>query len=194
MAADRDNDNNDKTVVTINWNEVINQDTRSIDDADLGKVKGLYEPFMVIEKGTINKEKLYIPKSLIEKYFAGVLYLRITEQEAKDNYTRESPPTEEEIKQIETITENRIMASRRGNIEIMEQEGAEEEEGEEEEQRLHPKSEEEEIIKKLKHAASELKDILVSGAKVAKEKIRGRKRCCRRKDKRTTRSSRRKKS
>ena len=68
MAADKDNDNNDKTVVTINWNEVINQDTRSIDDADLGKVKGLYEPFMVIEKGTINKEKLYIPKSLIEKY------------------------------------------------------------------------------------------------------------------------------
>ena len=73
MAADRDNDNNDKTVVTINWNEVINQDTRSIDDADLGKVKGLYEPFVVIEKGTINKEKLYIPKSLIEKYSAGVL-------------------------------------------------------------------------------------------------------------------------
>ena len=173
MAADKDNDNNDKTVVTINWNEVINQDTRSIDDADLGKVKGLYEPFMVIEKGTINKEKLYIPKSLIEKYFAGVLYLRITEQEAKDIYTRESPPTEEEIKQIETITENRIMASRRGKIEITEQEGAQEGEGEEEEQRpLRPKSEEEEIIKKLKHAASELKDILVSGAKVAKEKIK----------------------
>ena len=83
MAADKDNDNNDKTVVTINWNEVINQDTRSIDDADLGKVKGLYELFMCIEKGTINKEKLYIPKSLIEKYFAGVLYLRITEQEQR---------------------------------------------------------------------------------------------------------------
>ena len=139
MAADRDNDNNDKTVVTINWNEVINQDTRSMDDADLGKVKGLYEPFVVIEKGTINKEKLYIPKSLIEKYSTGVLYLRITEQEAKDTYTRESPPTEEEIKQIETITENRIMASRRGNIEIMEQGGAEEDEGKEEEQRLQPK-------------------------------------------------------
>ena len=137
MAADRDddNDNNDKTVVTINWNEIINQDTRSIDDADLGKVKGLYEPFLVIEKGTINKEKLYVPKSLIEKYSAGVLYLRITEQEAKDTYTRESPPTEEEIKQIETITESRIMASRRGNIEITEQGGVEEAEGKEEEQR-----------------------------------------------------------
>ena len=95
---------------------------------------------MVIERGTINKEKLYIPKSLIEKYSAGVLYLCITEQEAKDTYTRESPPTEEEIKQIETITENRIMASRRGNIEITEQGGVEEAEGKEEEQRpLHQK-------------------------------------------------------
>ena len=100
------------------------------------------------------------------------MYLRITEQEAKDTYTRESPPTEEEIKQIETITESRIMASRRGNIEIAEQGGVEEAEGKEEEQRpLRTNSKEEEIIKKLKHAASELKDILISGAKVAKEKI-----------------------
>ena len=129
---------------------------------------------MVIEKGTINKEKLYIPKSLIEKYFAGVLYLRITEQEAKDIYTRESPPTEEEIKQIETITENRIMASRRGKIEITEQEGARRRGRRRRGTTTTSvqRSEEEEIIKKLKHAASELKDILVSGAKVAKEKIK----------------------
>ena len=115
MAADKDNNNNSNPVATINWYDIINQDTRSIDDADLGKVKGLYEPLIVIEKGTINKEKLYIPKSVIEKYSVNVLYLGITEQEAKDIYTQESPPTEDEIKQIETITENRILASRRNN-------------------------------------------------------------------------------
>lgn len=161
MAADRDNSN---TIATINWNDIIKQDTRSVDDVDLGKVKGLYEPFIVIERGTINKEKLYIPKSFIEKYSAGVLYLRITEQEARDTYTRKSPPTEDEIKQIETITENRIIAPRRSKIEITQQEG--------EEQRQRPKNKEEEIIKKLKQAANELKDILISGAKVAKEKIK----------------------
>jgi hypothetical protein len=159
--------NNNNTITSINWNDIIDQDTRSIDDADLGKVKGLYEPFMVIERGTINKEKLYIPKSLIEKYSDDVLYLSITEQEAKDTYTRESPPTEDEIRQIETITENRILASRRNKIEITEQQGA----GQVKKQRQHPKSEEEEIVKKLKQAANELKDLLISGAKVAKEKI-----------------------
>jgi hypothetical protein len=171
MAADNNNNNNNNntnnnTIATINWYDIINQDTRSIDDVYLGKVKGLYEPLIVIEKGTINKEKLYIPKSVIEKYSANILYLGITEQEAKNIYTRESPPSADEIKQIETITENRILASRRNNIETTEQQKAEVKK-----QRQHPKSEEEEIIKKLKQAASELKDLLISGAKVAKEKI-----------------------
>ena len=169
MAADKDNNNNNSNpVATINWYDIINQDTRSIDDADLGKVKGLYEPLIVIEKGTINKEKLYIPKSVIEKYSANILYLGITEQEAKDIYTRESPPSADEIKQIETITENRILASRRNNIETTEQR----EDGDVKKQRQQPKSEEEEIIKKLKYAATELKDLLISGANVAKEKIK----------------------
>ena len=96
------------------------------------------------------------------------MYLGITEQEAKDIYTRESPPSADEIKQIETITENRILASRRNNIETTEQR----EDGDVKKQRQQPKSEEEEIIKKLKYAATELKDLLISGANVAKEKIK----------------------
>jgi hypothetical protein len=161
-------DNNNTNIANINWNEVLKQDTRSLDDVYLGKVKGLYEPLIVIEKGTINKEKLYIPKSVIEKYSANILYLGITEQEAKDIYTRESPPSADEIKQIETITENRILTSRRNNIETAEQR----EDGDVKKQRQQPKSEEEEIIKKLKYAATELKDLLISGANVAKEKIK----------------------
>jgi hypothetical protein len=193
MGSDKGDDN---TLATINWNDVIKQDTRSIDDVDMGRVKGLFEPFIVIERGTISKEKFYIPKSLIEKYDAGVLYFGITEQEAKDNYMRESPPTEDEVKHIETITEKRGGGSRK-DIEIAEQG----ENGEEEEEQRRPKTEEkkmmvvkkskelkeklatsttsistpeideEEIIKKVKQAASELKDIILSGAKVAREKI-----------------------
>ena len=85
------------------------------------------------------------------------MYLSITELEAKDTYTRESPPTEDEIRQIETITENRILASRRNKIEITEQQGA----GQVKKQRQHPKSEEEEIINKLKQAATLIQLILL---------------------------------
>jgi hypothetical protein len=193
MGADRDNN----TIATINWNDVIKQDTRSIDDVDLGKVKGLFEPFIITERGTINKEKFYIPKSLIEKYNAGVLYFGITEQEAKDTYMRESPPTEDEIKRIEAITEKRVMASRR-NMKIAKEKEKERQqrpktEGKKmmvvkETKKLKeklavaatttstsistPEIDEQEIIKKIKQAASELKDVILSGAKVAKEKIK----------------------
>lgn len=204
MSSIPDNNNNNSAskVSDINWNNIIKQDTRSVDNIDLGKVKGLFEPFIVIERGTISKEKFYIPKSLIDKYDADVLYLNITEQQAKDIYMRESPPTEDEIKRIESITEKRVTGSKE-NMEIVEQREAGERE--EEEQRQHPKTEEkkmmvvkkskelkeklaattskatsistpeideEEIIKKLKQAASELKDLILSGAKVAKEKIK----------------------
>ena len=36
-----------------------------IHDAALGKIQGLFEPFIVTERGTINKEKFYIPNLLL---------------------------------------------------------------------------------------------------------------------------------
>ena len=39
------------------------------------------------------------------------MHFTVTGQEAMDIYRRKSPPTEYEIKQIETFTENRIVAS-----------------------------------------------------------------------------------
>jgi hypothetical protein len=188
-------DDNNNISSTINWNDIIKHDTRSVDNADLGKVKGLFEPFVVTERGTISKEKFYIPKSLIEKYDSDVLYFNITEQEAKDIYMHESPPTEDEVKHIESITEKRGVGSR-GDIEGAEQAGGGEgkqQQPKTEEKKMMvvkntkelkeklattstsistPEIDEEEIIKKVKQAASELKDILLSGAKVAKEKIK----------------------
>ena len=213
MVVDSENRNNSNTIDIINWNDIIKQDTRSLDDEYLGKVKGLYEPFIVIERGKINKEKFYIPKPFIKKYYAGALYFNITEQEARDTYRRKSPPTEDEIKQMETITENRIMASR-SNIEITKQEV-----DREEEHRVYSQIEErkmmkfrkykdlkeslattissrnismpriygKEIIKKLRQTANKLKDILISGAKVATEKIKKGKDITEEKIKRTTR-------
>ena len=219
MVVDSENRNNN-TIDIINWNDIIKQDTRSLDDEYLGKVKGLYEPFIVIERGKINKEKFYIPKPFIKKYYAGALYFSITEQEARGTYRRKSPPTEDEIKKMETITENRIIASR-SNIEVTKQEV----DGEEE-HRVFPEIEErkmmkfrkykdlkeslattissrnismpriygKEIIKKLRQTANKLKDILISGAKVATEKIKKGKDIIEEKIKRTNRVSTEKKS
>jgi hypothetical protein len=44
--------------IVINWNNIVGQEARSIDNADLGKVQGLFGPFIITERGTINKENI----------------------------------------------------------------------------------------------------------------------------------------
>ena len=188
MGSNSNNNNANNTA--INWNNIVKQDTRSIDDADLGKVQGLFEPFVVIERGTINKEKFYIPKDLIERYNGEVLYFNITEQEAKDICMQNTPPSEDEAKHIvQTITQSRsAAASRKEERESKTKEKmivvTAKEKKEDENQQLKKISQsnglsrleigEEEIVEKMKIAASDLKHIILSGAKVAKEKVKER--------------------
>jgi hypothetical protein len=173
----------------INWNNIVGQEARSIDNADLGKVQGLFEPFIVTERGTINKEKFYIPKFVIKRYTDEILFFDITEQQAKDYCMRTTPPSEYEEKGIVQIISER----RRSR----EEEETKKEEGvtrtdtqivsvEGEIQRRKKKMEkptltnplskvdidEELIVNKLKAAGNEFKDLIVSGTKVAKQKIK----------------------
>jgi hypothetical protein len=98
---------------SLNWNNIVNQEARTVgDDADLGRIKGLFDQFIVTERGTINKEKFYIPKSLIRSYDGEILRFNITEQEAKNAFMHDEPPSDEESKQMQAITE-RLVASRK---------------------------------------------------------------------------------
>jgi uncharacterized protein (TIGR02271 family) len=97
---------------TINWDDVIKKEARGLNNADLGRVHGLSEPFVVTHRGTLNKEKFYIPKSLVEGYDGITLQIRVTEEEATNMYMRDSPPSDEEVQHIQIMTE-RIVASKR---------------------------------------------------------------------------------
>jgi hypothetical protein len=202
MSSADNNDNGNKVLATINWNNIVNQDARSTDDAPLGKIQGLFEPFVVTEKGTITKEKYYIPKSLIERYDREILYFGITEQEANVICRHDTPPSDDKTKQIQTVTENLIASRKRHELTTMPGEKKQQyEENESEYQKqddndisatdqnqslekrsttaittaasiLKPEVNQEEIVRKLKHAASEFKDMIVTGANFAKDKIK----------------------
>src|SRR5919202_4525762 len=110
MEQDNNNnnkDNIDSNNIVIHWNNIVGQEARSIDNADLGKVQGLFEPFIVTERGTINKEKFYIPKFVIKRYTDEILFFDITEQQAKDYCMRTTPPSEYEEKGIVQIISER---------------------------------------------------------------------------------------
>ena len=195
MEQDNNNnkDNIDSNNIVIHWNNIVGQEARSIDNADLGKVQGLFEPFIVTERGTINKEKFYIPKSLTARCDEEILYFDIIEQQAKEYCMRTTPPSDDEAKGIiQILSERRISVKSRVEKGSRKKEEATTAETQivsvEEEIQRRKKSlkiplsaqfskidldlDEEEIIKKIKTAAHEFRDLILSGTKVAKEKIK----------------------
>ena len=72
------------------WNEVIKKEVRGRNDADLGEVLLVKDDIVVTQRGTLNKEKFYIPKSIPHGFNGHTLLFDITEEEAKERFMNES--------------------------------------------------------------------------------------------------------
>ena len=57
----------------IDWNEVVKKEARGIDDADFGEVQMTMGDTVIAEKGIVDKDRFYLPKSLIDNLM-GILY------------------------------------------------------------------------------------------------------------------------
>src|SRR5919206_1122415 len=71
------------------WNEVIKKEARGLNDADLGEVQEVNETIVITERGNIDKEKFYLPKSIPHGYNGRILLFDITEEEAKQKFMTE---------------------------------------------------------------------------------------------------------
>jgi uncharacterized protein (TIGR02271 family) len=72
------------------WNEVLKKEARERNDANLGEVLEVKDDIVVTERGTLNKEKFYLPKSIPHGFNGHTLLFDITEEEAKEKFTNES--------------------------------------------------------------------------------------------------------
>jgi uncharacterized protein (TIGR02271 family) len=106
----------------IDWNDVIKKEARGSGDEDLGEVQETGQDYVLVQRGMINKEKFYIPKDMVESYDGTVLRFRISEDDAKSRFLRDSPPPsrtgkETSVGQTEEttvpLTEERLDASKR---------------------------------------------------------------------------------
>ena len=68
------------------WNEVIKKEARGRNAADLGEVLEVRDDIIVTERGTLNKEKFYLPKSVPHGFNGHTLLFDITEEEAKETF------------------------------------------------------------------------------------------------------------
>ena len=71
------------------WNEVMKKEARGLNNADFGEVQEVNESIIVTERGSINKEKFYLPKSITHGYNGRILLFDITEEEAKQKFMTE---------------------------------------------------------------------------------------------------------
>ena len=70
------------------------KEARGRNYADLGEVLEIREDIVVTEKGTLNKEKFYLPKSIPHGFNGHTLLFDITEEEAKERFSNESGLTQ----------------------------------------------------------------------------------------------------
>jgi hypothetical protein len=80
----------------LDWNDIIKKEARGTNDEDLGEVQEVGDSYVLTKKGLINRDKFYLPKYLVEGYDGEVIRFRVSEEEAKNSFVRDSAPTGDE--------------------------------------------------------------------------------------------------
>jgi stress response protein YsnF len=83
---------------SIDWNDIIKKEARGTDDSDFGEVQEIGQNYVLTQRGTVKKERFYIPKYLVNGYDGNVLWFNTTGVDISQ-FSRESPPEYEEYAQ-----------------------------------------------------------------------------------------------
>ena len=96
----------------IDWDQVLKKKATGINDENLGEVREVTQDYVLVEKGALIKEKLYIPRDLAIRYDSTTLIFNITAEEAKDKFLRDSPPVLSQsqfMREDATITDDLVI-------------------------------------------------------------------------------------
>jgi uncharacterized protein (TIGR02271 family) len=107
--------NSNSNTNSIDWSDLAasQKKARGIDDYDLGEVQVIGMNYVLTQKGTINRQRLYIPKYLAEGYDQDVVRFKVTKEDAENKFVRNSPPSADEYSkykspEVPTDIETRI--------------------------------------------------------------------------------------
>jgi hypothetical protein len=89
---------------TVLWNMLKGKKAKTNDGKDVGEIKEISQNFLRIEKGTISKDKFWIPKYVADAYDGKTLWLLVSEEHLLQRYLYgEEPPAEQYTKDFETF-------------------------------------------------------------------------------------------
>jgi hypothetical protein len=81
---------------TVLWGQLKGKKVKSNDGKDLGHIDKISQNYIKLEKGTIKKEKFWIPKYLADAFDGKVLWLLAGEEEIRAKFQYgEEPPVEQ---------------------------------------------------------------------------------------------------
>ena len=62
---------------------IIKREAKGFENTDLGEVQEVSREYIITQKGTLHKEKFFIPKILVDRFDGTTVYFKLTEEEAK---------------------------------------------------------------------------------------------------------------
>jgi hypothetical protein len=76
---------NNSNTDDYNSEEIVKKEARGLGDAtDFGEVQEILGEHIITQKGTVDKERYYIPKNSIERFDGDTVYFKINKDEAKE--------------------------------------------------------------------------------------------------------------
>lgn len=90
---------------TTLWKTLKGKNVKTNDGKDLGEIKEVSENYLHVEKGTIHKERFWIPKYIADVFDGKTLWLLMEEEElrGKYQYGKEPPPGDQYSKDFESF-------------------------------------------------------------------------------------------
>jgi hypothetical protein len=66
-----------------NSEDIIKKEATGLGDANLGEVQDVGADYIITQKGTVDKDKFYIPKNLVDSFDGHTVFFKVTEESKK---------------------------------------------------------------------------------------------------------------
>ncbi len=104
------NDNtNDNNIIN---EEVLDKKAKGVKEAEFGKIKEITLHYILAQR-VENKDKFYLPRSLLKDFNKNELRFAITEHEANTKYKRDNPPSIEEYETLYKKNSNKLLKNKK---------------------------------------------------------------------------------
>src|SRR5918911_1391558 len=88
----------------ILWESLKGKKVKSSDGQEFGEIKEITQNYIRVDKGTINKDRIWIPKYIADAYDGKVLWLLVNGEDVMKSYVYgEEPPVQQYNQDFESF-------------------------------------------------------------------------------------------